>query len=184
MVRSQVNMEERPAPAAASGSRLEQLYREHAEPVFRLALVMTGDRELAADLTQDAFIRVASRFAHLRDPAALPGYLRRTVTNLVISNARRKGVEQRALAEGGSAPTMPNVAEGVETRELLWRRVLALPGRQRAAIVLRFYEDLSERQVADVLGVSPRAVNALVSRALVLLRTEGSEDAVEPDARG
>jgi RNA polymerase sigma-70 factor (sigma-E family) len=151
--------------------RLDQLYSQHAEAIARLAYLLTGDRWLAEDLTQEAFARLAGRFTHLRDPDAARPYLRRTVVNLANSHFRRKRIE-RAFAERerGSAPRAwdPDVA----TRESVRRALDRLTPRQRAAVVLRYYDDLSERDTAEVLGCRVGTVKSLVSQAMERLRSE------------
>src|SRR6266702_3303813 len=79
------------------GGRLGELYRRHADRAIRLAYLLTGDRALAEDLVQDAFVKLAGRLAHLRDPGAFDAYLRRTVVNLANSHLRRKRLERTYL---------------------------------------------------------------------------------------
>jgi RNA polymerase sigma-70 factor (sigma-E family) len=161
--------------AAEIGSRgrdrLDELYSQHAESITRLAYLLTGDRALAEDLTQEAFVRLAGRFSHLRDPDAARPYLRRIVVNLANSHFRHARIE-RAFAdrERGSQPQMrdPDVA----IREAVRRALGRLPPRQRAAVVLRYFEDLSERATADVLGCRVGTVKSLVSQAKERLRSE------------
>ena len=137
---------------------------------MHLAYLLTGRREVAEDLAQEAFIKAAGRFRHLKDPAAFPSYLRRVVVNLHVSRLRQLGRERSLLARARTdeSASMPPV----EDRQSLWPFVLRLPARQRAALVLRYYEDLTERQTADVLRCSIPAVKALVGRALDSLRRD------------
>jgi RNA polymerase sigma-70 factor (sigma-E family) len=159
--------------AASERTRIGELYVRHADAAVRLAYLITGDRAVAEDLVQDAFIRLAGRLVHLRDPGAFDAYLRKTVVNLAHSHFRRKRVERTYLERAGAAGRT-NVAHdaSVEDREELWRALQRLSQRQRAAIVLRFYEDLSESQVADILRCRPGTVKSLVSRGLDILRNE------------
>jgi len=90
--------------------RLEELFLQHADAAGRLAYLLTGDRELADDLVQDAFVRLARRFAHLRDPEAFPAYLQRTIVNLARSQFRRRRVERAFLRSQG--PAFPDRTEG------------------------------------------------------------------------
>src|SRR2546430_17547386 len=83
--------------AAPDTGRLGELYVRHADDAIRLAYLLTGDRALAEDLVQDAFVRLAGRLAHLPDPGAFEAYLRRTVANLRNSHFRRRKVERRDL---------------------------------------------------------------------------------------
>lgn len=161
--------------AASGQGRLGELYVRHAAGAVRLAYLLTGDREAAEDLVQDAFVRLAGRLAHLRDPGAFDAYLRRTVVNLSNSHFRRRRVERLYLKKA-RASFEPDGAvrpgRSVEEREELWEALRRLPQRQRAAIVLRFYEDLSEAQVAEYLKCRPGTVKSLVSRGLETLRND------------
>jgi len=160
----------------AGEGRLAELYRRHAPEAIRLAYMLTGDRQLAEDLVQDAFVKLAGRLAHLRDPGAFPAYLQRTVVNLVNSHLRRKRLERaylrRATAEAPTTMATPDTDRRLE----LWADLQRLPSRQRAAVVLRIYEDLPERQVADILGCRPGTVRSLVSRGLSTLRIHVRSD--------
>ena len=107
----------------AEDTRLGRLYVRHASDAVRLAYLLTGDRALAEDLVQDAFVKLAGRLVHLRDPAAFEAYLQRTVVNLSRSHFRRRKVERayveregRAVAGGPAAPD-----RGLGERDELWR---------------------------------------------------------------
>lgn len=160
-----------------TASRLEDLYVQHAPAALRLAYFLTGDPEAARDLVQDAFVRVAGRFRHLRQPDAFDAYLRRTIVNLHASGLRRLRAERSSLAR--EAALAVGVADGTDlgVRDEMWHAILGLPPRQRAAIVLRFYEDLSEWQAAEVLHCSVGAMNQLVVRAMATLRTRIRKEA-------
>jgi RNA polymerase sigma factor (sigma-70 family) len=149
---------------------LEALYVAHAPAALRFAYYLSGDREQARDLVQDAFVRVAGRFAHLRRPDVFEHYLRRTIFNLHTSRLRRLRLERAALAREAGRPEPGRTDSDPAERDEIWSALLELPARQRAAIVLRFYEDLSERESAEVVGCSARALNQLVARATATLR--------------
>lgn len=155
---------------------IEQLYLRSAPAAVRLAFLITGDTHLAEDVTQEAFIRVAGRFGHLRSASSFDAYLRRTVVNLCTSQFRRRKVERAYLEREARRPTVnvdpPSVGEHEELRSAL----RALPPRQRAAVVLRYYEDLSERQTGEALGISAAAVRSLVLRAMTTLRDHVRRD--------
>ena len=164
---------ERSEGIAVTGSvtsrRLAELYERHVGRAVALAALI-GDRDAAEDVAHEAFIRTAGRLAGLRDPSAFEAYLRRTVVNLCRARARRASIERRSLGWLVQRETESPTSR-TEDHDLLWRALRALPQRQRAAVVLRYYEDLSEEQTGDALGCSARAVNALVSRAMATLRT-------------
>lgn len=150
----------------ASVSELEELYVGSIAGAVALARLVSADASIAEDLAHEAFIRAASKIGALRDRAAFDRYLRRTVVNLCRMRWRRLGIERRSLDPLSDVTTQPDLEE----RDELWTAIADLPFRQRAAVVLRFYEDLSEAQTAEVLRCSPRAVNSLISRAMASLR--------------
>jgi RNA polymerase sigma-70 factor (sigma-E family) len=152
-----------------AGGLLAELYERHVPAASRLAYLLTGDRVLAEDLVQEAFVRVVGRFRHLRVPDAFEAYLRRTIVNLHTSQLRRRRLEHAYLERAGRAETSTTNPD-VDAREELWQAVLTLPPRQRAAVVLRYYEDLSEREAADALGCSTSAAKSLIARAMQTLR--------------
>lgn len=157
-------------PVRIEGSRLADLYARHADGATRLAYLITGDRHLAEDLVQDAFVKLAGRLLHLRDPVAFEAYLRRTVVNLANSHFRRKKVEQRYVEREGGVPRAHVEGSDLDIREAARAALLTLPVRQRTAIVLRFYEDLSEAQTAELMGCRPGTVKSLTSRGMDRLR--------------
>ena len=159
------------AAVATGESRLEALYSEHVRGAVRLAFLMTGDEQQAQDIAQEAFARIAGRFQDLRNPDAFPGYLRTTVLNLSRGHLRRLRTQRDYLQR---RPRVEDAEPGPDGggRDEMWHALDRLPYRQRAALVLRYYEDLSERQTADALGCSVSAVKSLVSRGLQALRAD------------
>lgn len=157
-------------PVKIEGRVLEELYLRHATEAVRLAYLLTGDRALAEDLVQDAFVRVTGRLLHLRDPGAFPGYLRRCIVNLARSRGRRAQVERRFLERSaGAAERVTNGPDAAE-RYAMRQALLQIPIRNRTAIVLRYYEDLSEEQIAEVLRCRRGTVKSLISRGMERLR--------------
>ena len=158
---------------SATGDKLEALYLCHGPAALRLAYLLTGDRELAEDIAQEAFVRVARRLSGLRDTDSFRWYLRRTVVNLVNSQLRRRRVERahmKTLVNSASAS-----AAGVSTPDLVTKQAVRdaieqLPGRQRAVVVLRYYEDLTDQQIASVLGCPVGSVKSALHRAAAILR--------------
>jgi RNA polymerase sigma-70 factor (sigma-E family) len=151
--------------------RFDALYEAHISSAISLALLLTKERELAEDIAQEAFVKVAGRFGDLRSPEAFPAYLRRTVINLANSQMRRRRVERNTLARLADFPAEVQPKGATEEGEL-WAALVQLPHRQRAALVLRFCEDLSEREVAEILRTTEKAVRSLVSRGTDALRKE------------
>ncbi|MGE5225963.1 MAG: RNA polymerase sigma factor [Planctomycetaceae bacterium] len=153
-----------------TGDALAELYVRSTPAAMRVAYFLTGRRDAAEDLVHDAFVRAVSRYRDLRDPASFDAYLRRTVVNLHTSRMRRRRVERRYLAaQPRRVPTVD--PPRIEDRDLLLRALSALPPRQRAAVVLRFCEDLTEDETARILRTSVVGVNSLVRRAMTTLRS-------------
>ncbi len=138
------------------------LYQQQHERLVRLAFVLTGSREIAEDVVQDSFVRL---YKHWRTAEHPDRYVRQIVVNECRSHHRRSGRERdrRALLYVVDS-TLDR--HGVELADVL----LDLPYRQRAAIVLRFYSDLSENEIAHVLGCRPGTVGSLIHRGLERLR--------------
>ena len=151
---------------------LAELYERNAPGAVRLAYLITSDPELAKDIAQEAFVRVAGRFHHLRLPEAFDVYLRRTVVNLCTSHFRHERVVRAALEREAAGETNRRI-EGpdLSLRDELRTALRQLPVRQRTAIVLHYYEDLSEEQLAEAMRCSTHAARSLVSHGMATLRT-------------
>lgn len=157
--------------ARAEPSGLAELYERNAPAAVRLAYLITSDPELAQDITQEAFVRVAGRFRYLRAPEAFDIYLRRTVVNLCYSYFRHQRVVRAALEHEASLATQMVDEPDVSLREQLRTALHHLPPRQRTALVLHYYEDLSEEQLADAMRCSVSAARSLVAHGKETLRT-------------
>jgi RNA polymerase sigma-70 factor (sigma-E family) len=149
---------------------MAELYEAHAPDAARLAYLLTGDQALAEDLVHEAFVRMFGRFRDLRHPDAFRAYLRATVVNLARSHFRRRKVERAYVERAGRVPETAPDDPG--SHQDMWEALQRLHPRQRAAIVLRYYEDLTEAQTAGILGCAIGTVKSLVSRGLDRLRTE------------
>lgn len=148
------------APAGAPQS-VEDLYERKFAPMVRLARLLVGSPEVAADVVQDAFVHVHLRWKTVRFPEA---YLRQAVVNGCRSHHRRRAVELRAPIASSEPSTL-------QARELL-DAIAKLRYRERAALALRFYEDLPDADIAELLGCRVGSVASLVHRALARLRLE------------
>jgi RNA polymerase sigma-70 factor (sigma-E family) len=147
---------------------LSAAYEQHYAQLVRFCGLLAGDRDAAEDIVQDVFVRGAAQLAKLPSEELGP-YLRAAVTNEWKNRLRRRALELRILRRG-SAPSKQEHDPG--DRDQMWRAILRLPTRQRACLVLRYYEDLSEREVADVLACSVGTVKSQTNRALAKLRKE------------
>ena len=151
---------------------LAELYERHHREAVRLAWAMCRDASLAEELAQEAFVRVYLRRRALRDPAAAPAYLRRTIVNLAYDHGRRS-VRQRELVLQMSSDDVDDSVDALDpigARTLL-DAVAALPKRRQACVILRFYLDLSEADTAAALGVSVGTVKSQTHKALAQLRS-------------
>jgi len=151
-------------------TKLAETYVRSAPGAIRLAYLLTGDRALAEDLVQEAFVRFVARLHYLRERQAVDAYLRRTIVNLSKNYFRRRAVE-RSFLERQAGQRQPELLDpDVTAHEAMRGALLGLPARQRAAIVLRYYEDLPEAEIANILGCRPATVRSLVFRGLQSLR--------------
>jgi len=151
-----------------------RLFASQYRPLVRFAVLLLGDASRAEELVQDSFVALHARWGHLRDPDRAVAYLRQSVVNRARSAQRHRGVVDRFL--GRQAPpaheaSAESHALAAETHADVMAAVRRLPPRQREALVLRYYLDLSEMQTADAMGVSPGAVKSHLARALAALRT-------------
>ncbi|GAA1213388.1 SigE family RNA polymerase sigma factor [Prauserella alba] len=147
--------------------------------LMRYGHALTGNPHDAADLVQTVLEKVGSRWSHVRRKTADPvAYVRRSMANAHISRWRKLRRENLVaeLPETGAAPADPL------EHEPLWQALKDLPPRQRAVIVLRYYEGLSEAEIARSLGVSAGTVKSQASKALATLRGRLGED--DPEAAG
>jgi RNA polymerase sigma-70 factor (sigma-E family) len=162
------------------GARIAAVYGRHARQAGRLAYLLTGDADLAEDLTQEAFVNLMGRLGGIRDERAIASYLRRSIVNLASKHWRKVGNERRTVhVQRDSTVVRTASMPDIESQDQIWRTLERLPDRQRAAIVLRFYEDLSERETARVLGCRVGTVKSAVSRGLERVRKEMTTDADE-----
>lgn len=154
---------------------VDDLYRDHGDAAYRLAYLLTGDLARAEDLVQEAFVRILGRVRQIREPELLRAYLTRTIVNLAKNEYRREGRLRAFLSSGRGVPSATTTLPDLEVRDEVHARLLQLPARQRAALVLRYCEDLSEAAVAEALGTSPKAVRSLVGRGLETIRSTNGE---------
>jgi RNA polymerase sigma-70 factor (sigma-E family) len=144
------------------------LVSERMPALLRYAHLLTGDRGRAEDLVQSA---LAAAYRHRRriDPAGAEAYLRRAVLNGYLSWWRRVRVRERLTDRPPDRP-LADAAPALDERDAMWAALATLPPRQRAVLVLRYYEDLPEAEIARVLDVAPGTVKSQAAKALATLR--------------
>jgi RNA polymerase sigma-70 factor (sigma-E family) len=145
-----------PRPVATAA----ELFADHHEALLRLAYLLTGNRAVAEDVVQDAFVQLHARHADVRTPGA---YLRTSIVNGSRMHHRRAARERARYAD------LVPLAVHPETNVVL-DALGRLPHRQRAVLVLRYYEDRPEAEIAELLGCRPATVRSLASRGLAALR--------------
>jgi RNA polymerase sigma-70 factor (sigma-E family) len=146
---------------ALTGRSLADVYRAERIPLTRLAYLLTGDRDAAEEIVQDAFAATHRAWANVLDPVK---YLRTAVVNRSRSWGRRRRLELL------HRPT--RVEPTVLVADELWDALGRLAPRRRAAVVLRYYADLPDHEIAEVLGCRPATVRTVIHRALIDLRKE------------
>ncbi|MEV3852932.1 SigE family RNA polymerase sigma factor [Streptomyces sp. NPDC050095] len=153
-------------------------YVRARQPVLlRTARSLTANPCDAEDLLQTALTKTYVAWDRIEDHRALDGYVRRALLNTRTSQWRKRKVDEFVCDElpepaQASGPAATDQAEQQALHDAMWRAIMKLPARQRAMVVLRYYEDLSEAQTAEVLGVSIGTVKSAVSRALGKLRED------------
>ena len=150
---------------------VEQLLAERGEHLMRAAIALTGSRPEGEDLLQAALERLLRHWSRIEgDPE---GYLRRTLYNMAADGWRRRGAWLRKLPlvhAGSSQAPGTDAVEAVDLRDALGRALAQLPPRQRAVLVLRYWEELSQAETAELLGCAEGTVKSAAARGLQRLR--------------
>lgn len=169
--------------SADRDAQVAALFDQHFGRLRDLAYMILGDRDVAEEMAMEAFVKTFSGWTRIRDVDRADAYLRRAVVNLCRSRIRRRSIEYRVNAvtykrEERRAPDWD--PDRHEDARRVWAAVKELPPRQRAAIVLRYMEDLNEREIADALECSVGTVRSQLSRARQKLQRwlteEGTSD--------
>ena len=175
------------AALAAAEARTGQLdfevwVTENSDALLRFAYVLTGDVTLAEDAVQDALTTACARWSRVSRADDPEAYVKRMVVNAHISWWRR--FRRREAPVPDPVRTAPAAPDGTAARaesDAVWALCATLPDKQRAAVVLRFYEDLSYAEIAELLHCAEATARSHVHRALASLKTtlskEGAEDA-------
>ena len=165
------------------GEAFDEFVARAAAPLGRTAALLTGDRHLAEDLLQTALAKTYLRWHRLRDPNAAEAYVRRVMVTTLIKWRRRRWQGEIPADVLPEHATHADDYASADTRDLLRQALATLPPAQRAVIVLRYYEDLTEEQVARLLGCSRGTVKSRTFRALAMLRALDLLDAPAPARR-
>jgi RNA polymerase sigma-70 factor (sigma-E family) len=178
-----------PAATAAAGvdeadAVASRLFRERYGSLVQMARLLVDDKESAEEVVQEAFVRLYGSWRRLRDPARAEAYLRSSVWNLARDRLRRRRTVRRYEAVAARGPDVTGTLRGRtpaspadavvddERRRLLGAALDRLPARQRDCLLLRYWGDLSEREIAETLGISPGSVKSHTHRAITRLTAE------------
>jgi len=148
----------------------EEYVHARGPALVRLASLLTGDDHRADDLVQEVLAKVYVRWRRICETDRPDLYVRRMLVNAHTSWWRRLSNREIAVAEVRERPSRDDHAQNSVERDEMWRLVQTLPPRQRAVLVLRYYEDLDDASIADVLDCSPVTVRTTAMRALSTLR--------------
>ena len=154
--------------AEACPAALLSLFERDYRQLCRLAYLLLGDAGRAEEVVMEAFARSFVGWRRIRQPDQAGAYVRRAVVNLARTRLRRGRVEGRANAAAASR-TLDATRAGGDPVDHVWTAVRALPHRQRAAVVLRYWEDRPEAEIADTLGCSVGTVKSQLAKARATL---------------
>ena len=150
-------------------AKLTDLYQQNYRQLLRIAALLVDDRASAEDIVQDAFVRVFDSRARLRDPEKALAFLRQAVLNRARSTLRRRMVAKKYQPRLAARDAEPDGTGREDDRAMLAEALAQLPRRQREAVVLRYYADLSEARTAGIMRVSRGAVKSYCSRGVARL---------------
>ena len=155
---------------------LTALYTGHYAALVRLAALLVRSSGEAEEIVQDSFVAMHSKWGRLREPDKAVGYLRRTVVNRARSAQRHHRVaDKHNVPSSQVAASAEHHALAAESRAVVMDALHRLPTRQREVLVLRYYGDLSEADIAAALGISRGAVKSHASRGAAALRRNLSD---------
>lgn len=157
--------------------RFADFVRAHSASLFRTAYLMTGDHQRAEDVLQDSLVKIYQRWGRIDQMSSPVGYARKVVVNQTASWWRKRSSHEAPVLVREEAGWDGHVDEIAE-HQRVWQAVLALPQRQRAVMVLRYYEDLSEAQIAETLGLAAGTVKSHSHAALRRLQAVLGEPAL------
>lgn len=150
-------------------SDFEEFVVSRGYALLRFAYLLTGDRYLAEDLSQEALVRAHRRWSSIERADPEP-YLRKAIVRQYLSWRRRRSSTETVLAEFPDRPDPSRATDHVVERDEMWSMLRALPRAQRAVLVLRYYEDLTDAAISEVLGCSESTVRVHAFKALKRLR--------------
>jgi RNA polymerase sigma-70 factor (sigma-E family) len=148
----------------------EEYVSARGQELVRLGFTVSGDYQRAEDLAQIALMQAYRSWRKVSKADDPHNYVRRILVNEYLSMTRRRSFSEAPTAEIDPRRTVPDPANDIANSDDLWRALATLSARERVVLVLRYYQDLDDRMIADVLGIKPSSVRATASRALASLR--------------
>jgi RNA polymerase sigma-70 factor (sigma-E family) len=164
--------ERTPVPPPDRDAEFAEFFVATWPRLFRTTYGVAGDRNLAEDALQSAFAKAYTSWHRVKAAQHPEAYVRRMAVNEVLSTLRRPWFRAEHPSEIPERTGLPSPEDSTVDRDAVWRAVCSLPPRQRAVVVLRYYEDLSEAEIAEVLGCSRGTVKSTASHALANLRID------------
>jgi RNA polymerase sigma-70 factor (sigma-E family) len=152
-------------------SGFERFVRAHTPTLYRTAFLLTGNRHDAEELLQDTFVRLYPKWSRVTAADNPIAYVQRCVGNRAVSRSRAPERRAESRWELPDRWDGSDVSETVAVSRTVWQLLGTLPQRQRAALVMRYFHDLPEGEVAEALGCRPASVRSLVSRGVAAMRT-------------
>ena len=165
---------------AEARARLEEFVTTRTPALIRLAYLLTGDQHAAEDLLQSALLKAARRWKHIRNENP-DAYVRAAMYHEQINWWRRRGRRSEMAVEHTPETPSPDPSSNTDLRLAMRQALLQLRPHHRAVVVLRYYEDMSEAQVAELLGCSIGTVRSRTHRAVTQLRVLLPEASLELD---
>jgi RNA polymerase sigma-70 factor (sigma-E family) len=154
--------------------------RVHSTALLRSAYLLTGDRLEAEELVQDTLVRLYPNWDRVAAADVPLAYVRRSLTNNFLNARRRRSANDLLFAEPPEQPYELDLGSRLSDRQLVRRLLDGLPARQRAVLVLRFFEDLEDTEIASIIGCRRGTVRSIISRGLQQLRAETER---QPESR-
>ena len=163
----------------STGEAFSSFVHAHSASLYRTAYLLTGDPVEAEELVQDVLARIYPRWDRVGAMSEPVGYVRRSVVNAFVSSRRRSSARNVPLEAGHELAVRRDLAEAAVDRQLVWGLLSRLPARTRAALVLRYFHDWPDADIAAALGCRAATVRSLLSRGLRTMRADqslGSDD--------
>ncbi|HEY0469998.1 MAG TPA: SigE family RNA polymerase sigma factor [Kribbella sp.] len=148
----------------------EEYASARGQELVRLGFTVSGDYQRAEDLAQIALMQAFRAWRKVQKADDPHTYVRRILINSYLSMTRRRSFTEAPAAEIDSEHTVPDPATDIVNSDDLWRALATLSARERVVLVLRYYQDMDDRTIADLLGIKPSSVRGTASRALAALR--------------